>query len=303
MGAEVTDAAEPDGYLGVGGRGDARIVAAMKKGFSLAWSSWGEVDERLPLIARAGFDGIEPTFNDGAIPSPAMFRQEARELRQRCDDLGLAIPSMRGGRRPWSTIPSAAAAERKEALIHVERALECLALMGGSVLLVVPGQARSDILWEDHWQRVVEFARQAGDMARGMGMSIGFENVEARFPLSPRDWRDLIDHIDHPNVGMYLDVGNVVWLGLGFPEQWIGMLGPRILRVHAKDAAVHLKGAALFGEIRHVLAGDVDWAAVMAGLRGIGYDEWLTVEPDWYRHAPQRLPERLAADIEAIFAL
>ena len=34
-------------------------------------------------------------------------------------------------------------------------------------------------------------------------------------------------------VGAYFDVGNV--LALGYPEHWIPILGPQILRVHLKD--------------------------------------------------------------------
>jgi hexulose-6-phosphate isomerase len=142
----------------------------------------------------------------------------------------------------------------------------------------------------------VDFARQAGDIARGYGITIGLENVEARFPLSLRDWLDLMVEIDHPNVRIYFDVGNVFWLGLGYPEQWLVSLSSWLCALHFKDAT-------FAGELRNLLAGDINWRAVSRALRQIDYKGWISVEPDWYQYAPRRLPARLSLDLEAILSL
>jgi L-ribulose-5-phosphate 3-epimerase len=168
--------------------------------------------------------------------------------------------------------------------------------MGGSVLLVVPGQIQADIAYDEHWKRVVEYGQRVSKIAEEFDAIIGLENVEARFPLSLKDWRDLITAINHPRVRMYLDVGNITWLGLGFPEQWIAALKGLICQVHFKDAEFG-------GVLRNLLAGDVDWPAVVGALRNSGYEGWISVEPVWYHHAPQRLAQRLSHDLDAIFSL
>jgi L-ribulose-5-phosphate 3-epimerase len=268
----------------------------VQKGFSSLWRSEEEINRLLPEIASAGFAGIEPTFNSGAIPSPEFYPDQAKNLAQRSRDLGLKIPSLRGGLRFWDTIPSPDPSEREQALEHAKKAFECLALMGGKTLLIVPGRIRPDVPYEDHWKRVVDFAYRAGEMAKAYGMGIGLENVEARFPLSVKEWKDLLDEIKHPRVRMYLDVGNVSWLGLGFPEQWILSLGDRICQVHFKDA--------LFGKtLGNILEGEVNWSQVMGALKRINYQGWISVEPEWYPFAPWRLPERLSKDLDAIFLL
>lgn len=272
------------------------MLGDVRKLYSLVLSGPEQAERYLPWIADAGFHGVEPTFLDHAFPSPDRYVQEAPALRTLCDDLGLAVPSMRGGRRPWATIPSPEASERYAALEHTRKACDCLAVLGGSVLLVVPGQASAGVRYEDHWRRVVSYARAAGDIAAAAGVTIGLENVEARFPLSVREWRELIDEIDHPNVRMYLDVGNVVLLGLGYPEQYVRDLGPRICQVHFKDATTT-------GSLRNLLAGDVDWKSVIDALHAIDYAGWIGVEPEWYRFAPERLPPRLSSDLNAILAL
>jgi hexulose-6-phosphate isomerase len=267
-----------------------------EKGFSSQWRSEEELERLLPAIAAAGFAGIEPTFNPGAIPSPESYPVQAKTLARRCRDLGLRIPSLRGGMRFWDTIPSPESAKRTQAREHAKKALECLAILGGKTLLVVPGRIHPDISYEDHWKRTVDFAREAGELATQFGAVIGLENVEARFPLSVREWKELLGEIGHPSVRMYLDVGNVVWLGLGFPEQWILSLNERICQVHFKDA--------LFGKsLCHLLEGEVNWSGVAAALKKIGYRGWISVEPEWYSFAPERLAERLAKDLEAIFSL
>jgi len=268
----------------------------VKKGFSSIWQDYRQIEELLPAIASARFDGIEPTFINGAIPSPEYYREQAPELRARTQDLGLEIPSLRGGRAFWQTIPSPDATERAHALEHTEKAMECLALMGGQTLLVVPGQLRSDVSYEEHWKRVVDFAHSAGELALQYNLTIGLENVEARFPLSQRDWRDLLAEIDHPRVRMYLDIGNILMLGLGFPQDWINFLQPWIFQLHFKDAT-------LGQNLRNLLAGEIDWKAVTAALRHSGYTGWICVEPEWYDHAPWRLPQRLYRDLEAILEL
>jgi len=264
------------------------------------------MDSYLPAIASAGFDGIEPTFVDGAIPSPIAGSgpplAEAKELRKRCDDLGLDIPSLRAGRVPWTTIPSADPQERKTALDHTRRAFECLKVMGGTVLLVVPGARTQSVDYQTHWLRVVEYARAAAKIAAEFDGRIGFENVEARFPVSELDWKALIDEIDNDRVGMYLDVGNVVWLGFGYPDQWIHTLSNRIVQVHFKDANYRLHGATLHSEVRQVLDGEVDWKSVIEALAEIRYEGWISVEPEAYHQFPHRLPLHLAANLAEIFA-
>lgn len=102
----------------------------IQKGFSSLWHREEDLALLLPAIASAGFAGIEPTFNSGAVPSPESYGIQAKMLSKRCRDLGLMIPSMRGGIRFWDTIPSPNPAKRAEALEHAKCAFECLSIRG-----------------------------------------------------------------------------------------------------------------------------------------------------------------------------
>jgi hexulose-6-phosphate isomerase len=106
-----------------------------------------------------------------------------------------------------------------------------------------------------------------------MGVAIGVENVWNKFLLSPLEMRDFLDKIASENVACYFDVGNVVLTG--YPEQWIDILGHRIKRVHLKDFK---RSVGTLDGFCDLLDGDVDYAAVMAALRRVGYDGPLTAE-------------------------
>ena len=79
----------------------------MKLGFSLAIPNEKYVDEILPMIRAAGFDGFEPTLTpkDG-LPNLAEPEASAERLRVKAEKLGLEIPSMRGGPTFWPLFAS-----------------------------------------------------------------------------------------------------------------------------------------------------------------------------------------------------
>jgi hexulose-6-phosphate isomerase len=129
-------------------------------------------------------------------------------------------------------------------------------------------------------------------------VAIGIENVWNGFLLSPLEMRAFVDSFASPWVFAWYDVGNT--LAFGRPEHWIRILDRRIRRLHVKDYRRAVGTAAGFVDL---LAGDVEWPAVMAALRAIGYRGWCTAELGPYRHAPQVLIGNTARALAAILAM
>ena len=269
----------------------------MKVGFSLAIPNENACDEILPMIRDAGFDGFEPTLTPKAgLPKVQEPEATAEKLRAKADKLGLDIPSMRGGPTFWPTFASPDKADRDRAVEVAGKAMQAVKIMGGSALLVVPGRLQESKDYvaaigyaEESGKRVAELAEQTGIMAC-------MENVLNGMFISPLDMRDFIDTIGHPMVRSYFDVGNCLSMGQGYPEDWIRILGERIGRIHFKDAVE-------WGGMTYLLQGDVDWPAVMAALRSVGYDEYVCVELMPYKLAPQRMLEETCANARAILAM
>jgi hexulose-6-phosphate isomerase len=268
---------------------------AYRKGFSWNWQDAATLAAHAALLAEAGFDGLEPVFGSPLFEGDA--EKTARDLCRRCADLGLAIPSLRGGRYFWQAVSSPDKAARAQGLDYGRRALDALAAMGGSVLLVVPGGKRPDVRYEEHWKYAREFFLALGEEAAARHLRAAAENVECGFPLSVLEWRTFLGEIAGPGTGMYLDAGNVVCLDYGFPEHWITTLARHI-------AQVHFKGAKRGGPQCSLWDGDVDWTAVMRALRTAEYAGWILVEPPGMAaQALHHYFRSLAEDMEVIFQL
>jgi hexulose-6-phosphate isomerase len=106
--------------------------------------------------------------------------------------------------------------------------------------------------------------------------------------------REFIDASGSPWVGCYLDVGNMIVTG--YAEDWIKILGERISCVHFKDYKREVGTIQGFCDL---LEGDVNWPAVMAGLRQVGYDgpcvsEFFALEPEGLQKVSEAMDKILA---------
>ncbi|HIE03734.1 MAG TPA: sugar phosphate isomerase/epimerase, partial [Candidatus Latescibacteria bacterium] len=184
------------------GRRDGGV--AVKIGFSLILRD--KAEGLLRAVKEAGFQGVEPTFHPEGIPSPERAEGEAEMLRELAQGLGLEVPSMRGGPLFWEAFPF----QVERTLDLTRRALEAVKAMGGDTLLVVPGRWREGTSYVELYERGVELTKEMGRIAEEVGVRIGFENVENKFLLSPKEWSEFLDEVGSPYVGMYFDVGNVI---------------------------------------------------------------------------------------------
>ena len=103
------------------------------------------------------------------------------------------------------------------------------------------------------------------------GVKIAIEEVWNKFLLSAPEMARYIDDFKSDAVGAYFDVGNVV--EYGYPQEWIRELGKRILKVHIKEYAKAKRFDYALGD-----GGEIDWPAVVAALRDVGYAGWITAE-------------------------
>ena len=256
----------------------------MKLAFSLMLKDDPAGPKLLEAIRAAGFDGVEPTFGlEGSLPNFADSRTTSQRLRQTVAGLSLSISSMRGGPGFWPTFACDDASKRRSAVGLAEKAFESLKIIGGDTLLIVPGQWEAHQKYSDVWKNAVETAKRIGEAADRAGINVGLENVENKFLLSPREWMQFLDEVGHPRVKMYFDVGNVVYMRQGHPEQWIRELGRKyITRIHFKDALIG-------GPIQYLLEGAVNWPAVTSAMREIGYDDWVGIELNLPAHHPEAM--------------
>src|SRR3954447_5107471 len=230
----------------------------------------GSAMDHFKMIQDAGFDGVELNRPDGA--------ESLDDLLKAKQATGLQIANVICSTHWGKPLTHQDPAVREQGLRGLKLALQEAGELGCPAVLLVPGVVNADVSYADAYPRSQEGIRAALPDAEKAKVKIAIENVWNQFLLSPLECARFVDEFNSPWVGWHFDIGNVVTFG--FPEQWIRILGKRILTLHIKefsrkrrDAEGQSKGFGVeLGE------GDVNWAAVMTALDEIGYKDWGVLE-------------------------
>ncbi len=282
----------------------------MKKSISI-WSFDGSTSlaDKLRLARDAGFAGFEIDLSDAGPLTLTSTAQEITAVRALADRSGVELSGLATGLF-WGANPASSdPAVRARAATILDQEIAIAHALGLDAVLVVPGIVGADFIpgsetvpYDQAWIRATQFIRAALPRAEKTRVRLCVENVWNKFLLSPLEMRQFIAQFDSEWVGSYFDVGNT--LATGYPEHWIPILDRAIRRVHLKDYRRAVGSVDGFVEL---LSGDVNWPAVMAALRGIKYDGWLTAEMippvPFYKHAPDTLVYNTSRALDALSAL
>ena len=243
-------------------------VRQIKKGIMWGTIGVGEtVAEKFEAVKKAGFDGVE-----------VMSHMNRDEVLAAAGKTGLEIPSVCNALHweyPMSHPDPAVREKGVDALVH---SLEDAAAFGADTVLMVPGRVSADVTYDECWDRSVPAISRALPVAERLRVKIAIENVWNNFLLSPLEAARYVDQFNSPFVRFYFDCGNIRLYG--WPEQWIRILGARIVKIHIKEYSMQLantqgRGAGFRVDL---LEGDVNWPEVMKALDDIGYDDWAITE-------------------------
>ncbi len=226
--------------------------------------------DKFKLAKELGFDGVE-------LNSPVDFTM--KEIMEAKEKSGIETPTV-VNKDHWSVPLSDPDPEvRKKCIASVAKSLEEVKELGGDTVLVVPGVVNDKVSYEDAYITSQNSIRELIPYAEKTGMQIGLENVWNNFLISPVEAKRYIDEINHPLVGWYFDIGNV--LRYGWPEHWIKTLNRRIMKLHIKEFSRELMNSAGLWEGFKVdlLKGDNNWPVVMKAVSDINHQGgWLTAE-------------------------
>ncbi|MES2572791.1 MAG: sugar phosphate isomerase/epimerase family protein [Verrucomicrobiota bacterium] len=243
----------------------------IKKGVNLGMVQIKDasVADRFKAIRDAGFDGVELNRPD-ELPMEELLK--ARE--QSGVEIAGIICSTHWGKPLSHNDP----AIREQGMRGLKLALQEAQELGCQRMLLVPGVVNKETSYADAYARSLAAIKEAVPFAEKANCRIAIENVWNQFLLSPLEAARFVDEIGSPWVGWHFDIGNVI--NYGWPEQWVRILGKRILNLHIKefsrkkrDAEGLWKGfGAELGE------GDVGWPDVMKALDEIGYEGYGIAE-------------------------
>lgn len=248
-----------------------------------------DVFEALNLAKRYGFEAIELGIGEGGSLNVDADEAYCKNIKKAAEDLGLSVPSVASGLYWSRALGDSDSGKRKQAQDDIRSMVRIAHWLGAKTLLTIPGAVEVFFLPERPVQSYDEVHRNAVEgleavlpAAEKAGVRLGIENVWNKFLLSPYEMATFIDSFESPWIGSYLDVANV--LPHGYPEQWLRILGKRIVGIHFKDFRKAVGTAEGFVDL---LEGDVNWPDVMAAISEIGYDGPVAAEMiPGYRHHP-----------------
>ena len=275
--------------------------------FPAEWT-WEQV---LGLCENAGFEGIElcvdyqPFFEAmRAAPQSGLIAEIAKSVGStfvmsksltfdspegelhRVADLGnahgVAVSSLLTIAQFHYSLIAEDDRTRQTGIDLVRRLLDIAVTVGAPNLLIVPGVVTSRIGYEDAYHRLDEAIGILKPEAEARKVGLGIENVWGKFLYSPLEMRDFVDRFHSRYVGVHFDVGNVIQYG--YPDQWIRVLGERLLNIHLKD---YLESVNNIRGFTHLFQGDVSWDDVMRALDDVGYGGYLIAEVPPYPYCPE----------------
>lgn len=227
----------------------------------------GSVLDKCRAVKAAGFDGVEPDSH-----------MDRAEVLAAMKETGLVVASVCNVKHWGSPLSSPDPAVRQAGMDAMVVAMEDAKAYGTDTVLLVPGIVNKEVTYAQCWDRSTACIRELLPEAKKLGVNIAIENVWNGFLLSPLEAVRYVDQFDSPRVGFYFDVGNI--LDYGWPDQWIDILGERILRIHIKDYSKEWakNGGKGTGFNVPLAEGDNDWTSIMRALRENYTHEWLTIE-------------------------
>jgi inosose dehydratase len=249
------------------GRAWAAKAPAPPISFGYAAITWGEagVKKAIAEISAAGFPGIQLRSNIlKEYSDPAALKAELATAK-------LTFACYSGGG------PSADPAKRKE---DIEKFMvgAKFAKAAGALCIQATSPKRGDGPTPPAMLKAFgETMTELGKQTAAIGLPLGFHNHMGQIGQNPDEVDAILAASDPKYVKLLLDTGHYGAAG-GEPAKAIKAHGPRLVLLHIKDvAADNSPKKYKFVELGQ---GKVDFPAIFAALKSVGFRGWTVVELD-----------------------
>ncbi len=247
--------------------------------------------------AEFGVDGVELTVGD-VIPATA---DEAfcKKVREYAASKNIGIRTVATGASWNMRLSDPCDKKRGEAVEWTKNYLRIASWFGAEAALVIPGVVNAG--WDAScpvtpaktvWRQSTRSMWDLLDTAESLNVAVACENVWSKFLTDPFAMKAFVDQFDSPFIGAYLDVANC--LNVGYPQDWVEVLGKRIKGIHFKNWKSEDFGGGLHGFGDDITVGEADFPAILAAMDRVGYTGPVTLEMIPF----SRLPDMVLPDLE-----
>lgn len=236
-------------------------------------------------VASLGYTGLEVSPFTLAERAEEVSAQRRRELRKQAESRGVELLGLHWllVKPPGLYITTPDATVRKHTAAYFVELVKLCDDLGGNVMIIGSPKQRSLLQGVTRGQALVyaqEVFAECLPLAQKLGVTLAMEPLgpkETDFLNTAAETIELIERIAHPNFRLNLDVK-----AMSSEQKPI----PQIIRESRKHIAhVQVNDPNLLGPGM----GEVKYEPIIAALREVGYDGWLSVEAFDFKPGAERI--------------
>ncbi|MBD2424553.1 TIM barrel protein [Phormidium sp. FACHB-1136] len=219
------------------------------------WQDW---ETEFPVANALSISLMEWTLDqDRLYENPLMTATGQDQIRQLCDQYGLAIPSLTGDCFMQAPFWKAVGSDRVKLQEDFQAICRACTIVGIQ-MVVVPLVDNGRLETSEQEDILVEYLLSQQSNLANLGVSILFES-----DFSPTELSRFINQLPSKQFGVNYDIGNSAALGLD-PREEFSAYGHRVMNVHVKDRV-------LGGTTVPLGAGNADFETVFESLAHLNY--------------------------------
>ena len=282
--------------------------------FTVSTPEYG-IDETVDLVKRIGYDGVEWRVSTPAPPEkPESYSFERRYWDYNLSTVDVAkveteLPAAaQKARAAGLEVPAATTYLRmsQAPLDDIRRALSAAQKAGiPNMRTPAPGYDRSK-----PYDQIFAATRKAIEEtlphAKEAGVRLCFEMHMNTIIPSASAARRLLDGLPTDQVGVIYDPGNLVIEGYEDYRMGLEILGDYLAWVHVKNTVwkrdTEAKGHQWAWQWAPLADGMADFSDVVASLRAVGYDGWLSIEDFSNEEPTEQKLAGIVASLRSIIA-
>ena len=250
------------------------------------------------IASRLGYHGIEIAPFILAPAADEITAEQRKEVRSAVEDHGLETVGLHwlfagpDGLHMTTTDDKTWGRTRD----YLSCLLDLCGDLGGKILVLGSPKQRSieqGQTNEDAWNKAIEFLSSILDKADKLGLTICLEPlspVETNFINTVLQAMQMVREINHPNFKVHLDVKAMCSEEKSVPDIIRSVRAEDIGHFHVNDPNLYGPGM-----------GDLDYGPIVAAIRDIGWDKWLSVEVFKYDPDPETIARKSIEYLKSYF--
>lgn len=245
------------------------------------------IEEAIGVLAGIGYEGIELMADRPHAWPPDVTPAKIESIRLALARHKLEVSNVnafmmcayrdpktgRAGTFQWPSWVDRDLETREARIRHTVAAVDVAAAVGAKTVSTQPGGPLDGLTREEAYRIFAEGLQRAARRGKELGVTVCVEPEPGLMIQKGDEYVEFVtNYAAFPNVGLNFDMGHFYCVGED-PAQLIRRIGKRALHFHLEDIAadrVHF----------HLPPGDgaMDFRAIFAALKEIGYAGWVTIE-------------------------